>query len=90
MLFGLPSLLVWGAVVAFLSLVPVVGTALVWAPLVIYCVLTGAVWKGIILRAICVVEVATVDNLVKPIFMRRGYEVGRHASGSGRRKFRRR
>ena len=60
---------------AFLSLVPVVGTALVGAPLVVYCVLTGAVWKGIILLAICIVEMATVDNLVKPIFMRRGAEI---------------
>jgi predicted PurR-regulated permease PerM len=53
----------------------VVGTALVWAPLVVYYLLTGAVWKGIILLAICVVAVATVDNVVKPIFIRRGAEI---------------
>jgi predicted PurR-regulated permease PerM len=53
----------------------VVGTALVWAPLVVYYLLTGAVWKGIILLAICVVEVAAVDNVVKPIFIRRGAEI---------------
>jgi predicted PurR-regulated permease PerM len=60
---------------AFLSLVPVVGTALVWAPVVVYYILTGAVWKGTILLAIFVVEVATVDNVVKPIFIRRGAEI---------------
>jgi len=73
--FGLPSPLLWGAVMAFLSLVPVVGTALVWAPLVVYYILTGAVWKGIILLAIFVVEVVTVDNVVKPIFIRRGAQI---------------
>ena len=73
--FGLPSPLLWGAVMAFLSLVPVAGTALVWAPLVVYYILTGAVWKGIILLVIFVVVVGTVDNLVKPIFIRRGAQI---------------
>jgi predicted PurR-regulated permease PerM len=74
--FGLPSPLLWGAVMAFLSLVPVVGTALVWAPLVVYYLLTGAVWKGIILLVVFVGVVGTVDNVVKPIFIRRGTEIG--------------
>jgi predicted PurR-regulated permease PerM len=73
--FGLPSPLLWGAVMAFLSLVPVVGTALVWAPLVVYYLLTGAVWKGIILLLVFVGVAGTVDNLVKPILIRRGTEI---------------
>jgi predicted PurR-regulated permease PerM len=73
--FGLPSPLLWGAVMAFLSLVPVVGTALVWAPLVVYYLLTGAVWKGIILLVVFIVVVGTVDNVVKPIFIKRGTEI---------------
>jgi predicted PurR-regulated permease PerM len=73
--FGLPSPLLWGAVMAFLSLVPVVGTALVWAPLVVYYLLTGAVVKGIILLTVFVVVVGTVDNVVKPIVIRRGTQI---------------
>jgi predicted PurR-regulated permease PerM len=73
--FGLSSPLLWGAVMAVLSLVPVVGTALVWAPLVVYYILRGAVWRGIILLAIFVVVVGTVDNVVKPVFIRRGAEI---------------
>ncbi|MGB9485666.1 MAG: AI-2E family transporter [Terriglobia bacterium] len=73
--FGLPSPLLWGAVMAVLSLVPVVGTALVWAPVVVYYVLTGAVWKGIILLVVFVGVVGTVDNLVKPVLIRRGTEI---------------
>ena len=73
--FGLPSPLLWGAVMAFLSLVPVVGSALVWVPLVVYYFLTGAVWKGIILLVVFVVVAGTVDNIVKPIFIRRGMEI---------------
>lgn len=73
--FGLPSPLLWGAVMAFLSLVPVVGTALVWGPLVVYYILRGAVWKGIILLVVSVVAVGSVDNVVKPMFIKRGTEI---------------
>ena len=73
--FGLPSPLLWGAVMGFLSLVPLVGSALVWGPLVVYYMLTGAVWNGIILLAVFVMVVGTVDNVVKPILIRRGTEI---------------
>lgn len=70
--FGLPSPLLWGAVMAFLSLVPVVGTALVWGPVAIYYVLTGVVWKGLLLLVIFAGVVGSVDNVVKPMLIKRG------------------
>jgi len=73
--FGLPSPLLWGAVMAFLSLIPVVGTALVWGPVVIYYLLTGAVWKGILLAAVFAAGVGSIDNVLKPIIIRRGVEI---------------
>lgn len=69
--FGVPSPLLWGAVMAFLSLVPLVGTALVWGPVVIYYVLTGAVGKGLLLLAVCGGAVGSIDNFVKPLLIRR-------------------
>jgi predicted PurR-regulated permease PerM len=73
--FGLPSPLLWGAVMAFLSLIPVVGSALVWAPLAAYYILTGAAWKGIILLVVFIGVVGIVDYVVKPILIRRGAEI---------------
>jgi predicted PurR-regulated permease PerM len=73
--FGLPSPLLWGTVMALLSLVPVVGSALVWAPLVVYYLLTGAVWKGIVLLVVFVGVVGGVDQVVKPLFIRRGAQI---------------
>ncbi len=75
LIFGLPSPLLWGAVMSFLSLVPLVGTALVWGPVVIYCLLTGAIGKGILLLAIFGGVVGSVDNVVKPLIIRRGVEI---------------
>jgi predicted PurR-regulated permease PerM len=73
--FSLPSPLLWGAVMALLSLVPVVGSALVWAPLGVYYLLRGGVVKGIMLLVVFVVVVGTVDNVVKPLWIRRGAEI---------------
>jgi len=73
--FGLSSPLLWGAVMAFLSLVPVVGTALIWGPVAVYYFLTGVAWKGVLLLVIFVGVVGVVDNVVKPLIIRGGTEI---------------
>jgi predicted PurR-regulated permease PerM len=73
--FGLPSPLLWGAVIALLSLVPLVGTAFVWGPLVVYYLLIGAYWKGITLLVLFAGVVGTIDNIVRPLVIRRGTEI---------------
>jgi predicted PurR-regulated permease PerM len=75
LLFGLPSPLLWGAVMAFLSLVPLVGTALVWGPVVAFYLITGAVAKGLLLLVICGGAVGSIDNFVKPLLIRRHAEI---------------
>jgi predicted PurR-regulated permease PerM len=71
---GLPSPLLWGAVMALVSLVPVAGTALVWGPLVVYYLLTGSVVKGIILLVVFAGEVGIGDYVIRPIVMKKGTE----------------
>jgi predicted PurR-regulated permease PerM len=75
LVFGLSSPLLWGAVMALLSLVPVVGTALVWGPVVVYYLLTGSLAKGLGLAVVCGAVVGSIDNLVKPLLIRRGSEI---------------
>lgn len=74
-IFGLSSPLLWGAVMAFLSLIPAVGTALVWVPVAVYYLLKGQVVRGILLLAAFGGETAIVEHVVKPILIRRGTEV---------------
>ncbi|HSG66049.1 MAG TPA: AI-2E family transporter, partial [Gammaproteobacteria bacterium] len=52
---GLQGAVFWGAVMAVLSIVPGVGTALVWVPAVIYLLATGQIWQGVVLAAWCAV-----------------------------------
>ena len=68
--FGLPSPLLWGSVMALVSLVPLVGTALVWGPVVIFYAVTGAWFKAILLTLICGGIVGSIDNFVKPFLIK--------------------
>ena len=61
--------LLWGFVMAFLSLLPAVGAGLIWAPVAIYFLLTGALWQGITLIAFGVLVIGMVDNVLRPILV---------------------
>lgn len=61
--------LLWGVVMAFLSLLPAVGAAIVWAPVAIYFLVTGAIWQGAVLIAFGVLVIGLVDNILRPILV---------------------
>lgn len=65
-LLGIQGALLWGALMIFLSLLPAVGSALVWLPAAIYLFAVGEVAKAIILVAIGVGVIGLVDNLLRP------------------------
>jgi len=59
----------WAVVMAFLSLVPVVGAGLVWLPVAIYLLATGDLWQGVVLIAYGTLVIALVDNFLRPILI---------------------
>jgi predicted PurR-regulated permease PerM len=54
---------------AFLSLLPAVGTALVWVPVALYLLASGAVWQGVLLIAYGVLVIGLVDNVLRPVLV---------------------
>ena len=54
---------------AFLSLLPAVGAALIWLPVAIYLLAIGSVLKGVGLIAFCVVVIGLIDNLLRPLLV---------------------
>ncbi len=67
-LAGFPGVF-WGAVMAFTSLIPLVGTALIWVPAALYLLVTGDWGWGVFLLAWGVVVVGSVDNFLRPLLM---------------------
>src|ERR1019366_3447823 len=63
---GLSSPVVWGAAAALASLVPLVGTGMVWAPAVIVLLIGGHWVKALILAAWGAAVVAQIDAVVRP------------------------
>ena len=63
---GMPSSLLLGLAAGFASIIPVVGSALIWAPVAIYLLVTGSVWKGVFLLAWGVLVVSSIDNVIRP------------------------
>jgi predicted PurR-regulated permease PerM len=66
---GLPGALFWGALMVVLSVLPVMGAALVWLPAVGFLALEGSWDKALVLGLWGSVVVALIDNLLYPIFM---------------------
>ncbi len=66
---GVRAALLWAVVMAFLSLLPAVGAALVWLPVAIWLFVTGAIWQGIALAAWGVFVIGLVDNLLRPMLV---------------------
>ena len=53
----------------FFSLVPAVGTGLIWVPVSLYLLLTGSVWEGSILVFCGLFVIGMIDNLLRPILV---------------------
>ena len=70
-----PSALLLGLATAFCSLIPIAGTALVWLPTAIYLMVTGHLWKGIILIVWGTAVVGTIDNIIRPLVIGRTVEL---------------
>lgn len=66
---GLPSPVVFGSLAALSSLVPVVGTALVWLPAVVTLVAQGSTGMAVFLLVWCLVLVVSSDNVIRPMII---------------------
>jgi predicted PurR-regulated permease PerM len=69
---GVPRALVLGLVTCFASLIPSVGTALVWIPIAIGLALAGKTGSALVMVAVGVLVIGTVDNILRPAFARFG------------------
>jgi predicted PurR-regulated permease PerM len=66
-----PGAIFWGAVAALLSLLPMVGAAVVWVPTAIYLFIAASMggrpwWQAIFMTIWGVTVVSLVDNVVRP------------------------
>lgn len=63
---GIEGVFFWGTVMVVLSIIPAVGAALVWVPVVIFLALNGQMGAAIGVGLWCALVVSTIDNVLTP------------------------
>ncbi len=72
---GVPSALFWGTIMAVLSMIPNVGSALVWLPACIFLFLKGKTVAAVLVFLWCALIVGSADNVLRPILVGKDTEV---------------
>ncbi|MFY9993733.1 MAG: AI-2E family transporter [Leclercia sp.] len=66
---GINGSILWGALMAFLSLIPAVGSAIIWVPAAIFLFATQQLWQGLFIVGFFVIVVGLVDNILRPLLV---------------------
>lgn len=64
-LFNVPEFVLWGILTGVASLIPVIGTMLIWTPICIIMIAKGDVGMGLGLFLYCGVVVSNIDNVLR-------------------------
>lgn len=63
---GVEGVLVWAVVMTILSIIPAVGSFLVWMPAGVIMLIAGNVWQGLVILIVGAVVISNIDNLLRP------------------------
>jgi predicted PurR-regulated permease PerM len=66
---GFHAPVLWAVVFALVALLPGVSSAVIWLPVVIYLLATGAMWQGVVLIAYGTFLMGFVDNFLQPLLV---------------------
>lgn len=66
---GIPSAVFWGAIMAFLSVIPFVGAFIIYIPAGLILIIGGSYIKGIIVIAVGSVVISQIDNVLRPFLI---------------------
>ena len=63
---GIPSPFVWGLSMTFFSIIPMIGSGIIWFPAGIILLLLGNIWQGLFVLGVGMGVVSTIDNILRP------------------------
>ena len=73
--FGIEAPVLWGVVMTFLSILPIIGPWVVMVPAAIIMMLNGSIWAGMLLL-LAALAIGSIDNLLEPFLI--GRDSGMH------------
>jgi len=66
-IFGIPNAFFWTFIMVLLSIIPIIGSSLIWIPAAVYLIITGSTFSGVALLVYGFVVVGMTDNFLRPI-----------------------
>lgn len=61
----------WAVLTGFASVIPLVGTAIIWFPISMFLFAENQIWQGVFVSAYSIVVLSNVDNLVRMVVSKR-------------------
>jgi predicted PurR-regulated permease PerM len=74
-IFGLQEPVFWGVITAFVSLIPLVGSTLIWVPAGLFLIALGQTWPGIGMLLYGLIVIINIDNVARFIIQKRFADV---------------
>jgi len=74
-IIGFSSPAIWGAAMGLFSLIPFVGSGIIWFPVGVWLLFSGDMWQGIFLLVYGVSIIATIDNVLRPKLVGRDTQI---------------
>lgn len=68
---GVSAPTLWGVAMTFLSVIPAVGSGIIWFPAGIILLLTGSYWQGSFILFVGIVLISVIDNFLRPLLIGR-------------------
>lgn len=69
MVTGIQGALIWGVIMVITSIIPAVGSYVIWLPTGIIMLVIGNTWQGVLILIFGALVIGTVDNLLRPILI---------------------
>jgi len=72
---GIEGAFIWGVIMAALSIIPALGSFIIWLPAAIIMFALGNIWQGILILIIGIFVISIIDNLLRPVLVGKGTEM---------------
>lgn len=63
---GIPSPAIWGLIMILFSIIPMIGSTIIWFPAGLIMIFLGDIWQGIFILSVGLGIISVIDNILRP------------------------
>ncbi len=72
---GIQGALIWAIIMTAASIIPSLGSSIIWLPTGIIMLLMGNIWQGLLIIIVGLLIISTIDNFLRPILVGRDIQM---------------